>query len=78
VVKSRPPGKAVRWVREERTTEMRKLFVVGIVLLLLSGLVALALLNLNQSINRNKDVLLARVQQRLGRAVTVEEIHVAL
>jgi hypothetical protein len=48
------------------------------VVLLLSGLVVLALLNLDRFINRNHDVLLARAQQWLGRAVRVQAIHVTL
>lgn len=57
---------------------MRKLIIAGVVLLILGGLVALALLNLNRLINRNKDYLLAQAQQVLERKVSVEEIGVTL
>ncbi len=57
---------------------MRKLFIVAAILVILSGLVALALRNLSGLINRNKDYLLARAQQTLGRQVTVGDIGVTL
>jgi AsmA protein len=58
---------------------MRKtLTVTGIVLLVLIAVTALALINLNGLINRNKDYLLARAQESLGRNVAVGEIGVTL
>lgn len=58
---------------------MRKwMMLVGAVLFILIGIVALALLNLNTLINRNKDYLLAQVEQGLGRKVTVGEVEVNL
>lgn len=57
---------------------MRKWLIAGLVLVILSGLVAFALLNLNTLLNQRKDALLAEVEERLGRPVTVEEIGVTL
>ena len=58
---------------------MRKtLTITGIVLLVLIAVTALALVNLNGLINRNKDYLLARAQESLGRNVAVGEIGVTL
>ena len=58
---------------------MRKtLIVTGIVLLILIAVTAFALVNLNSLINRNKDYLLARAQEAVGRNVAVGEIGVTL
>lgn len=58
---------------------MRKtLIITGIVLLVIIAVTAFALLNLNILINRNKDYLLARAQESLGRTVAVGEIGVTL
>jgi AsmA protein len=58
---------------------MRKwILVPGVVLLVLIVVTALALVNLNSLINRNKDYLLARAQEALGRKVAVGEIGVTL
>src|SRR5918996_1376339 len=57
---------------------MRKLLIVGIILLVFGGLIALALLNLSRLVNSNKDLLLAQAQQVLGRQVAVEEIGITL
>lgn len=57
---------------------MRKWLIAGLVLVILGGLVAFALLNLNTLLNQRKDTLLAEVEERLGRPVTVEEIGVTL
>ncbi len=57
---------------------MRKWMIVGGVLVVLSGLVALALWNLNGLVARNKDYLLAQVEQALGRKVAVGEIGLSL
>lgn len=57
---------------------MRKWLITGIVLLSFCAVVALALLNLNSLINRNKDYLLTQAEQALGRKVTVGEIAVTL
>jgi AsmA protein len=58
---------------------MRKtLIITGIVLLVLIAVTALALVNLNGLINRNKDYLLALAQESLGRNVAVGEIGVTL
>ncbi len=57
---------------------MRKLMIAGVILLILSGTLALALLNLNRLVAHNKDYLLAQVEQALGRKVTVEEVGLTL
>jgi uncharacterized protein involved in outer membrane biogenesis len=57
---------------------MRKWIIAGVVLLSLSVVVALALLNLNSLLNRNKDYLLTQAQQALGRKVSVGEIGLTL
>ncbi|HEY3305070.1 MAG TPA: AsmA family protein [Candidatus Binatia bacterium] len=58
---------------------MRKwILIPGVVLLVLIVVPALALVNLNSLINRNKDYLLARAEEALGRKVAVGEIGVTL
>ena len=57
---------------------MRKLIVAAVVLLVLGGLTAFALLNLDRLVNRNKDYILAQAEQALGRKVTVQDIGVTL
>jgi uncharacterized protein involved in outer membrane biogenesis len=57
---------------------MRKIVIALVILVILSGVVALALMNLSGLIDRNKDYLLAQAEQTLGRKVTVEKIGVTL
>ncbi|MBI1993011.1 MAG: hypothetical protein HYS67_01060 [Deltaproteobacteria bacterium] len=57
---------------------MRKWIIGGAILLVLFVLPALALVNLNALINRNKDYLLARAEEALGRHVEVGDIGVTL
>lgn len=57
---------------------MRKIAIAFVILLILSGLVALALMNLSGLVDRNKDYLLAQAEQVLGRKVTVEKIGVTV
>lgn len=57
---------------------MRKWVITGIVLLSFCAVVAVALLNLNSLVNRNKHYLLAQAQEALGRKVAVGEIAVTL
>lgn len=58
---------------------MRKWFLIpGAIVLVLIAVTALALVNLNGLINRNKDYLLARAEEALGRKVAVGEIGVTL
>lgn len=58
---------------------MKKVILIaGVVLLALLAVTALALVNLNGLINRNKDYLLARAQEALGRSLAVEDIGVTL
>ncbi|MCI0484676.1 MAG: AsmA family protein [candidate division NC10 bacterium] len=57
---------------------MRKLTIAAIILIVLAAVVAFALLNLDRLVKRNKDYILAQVEQALGRKVTVEDIGVTL
>jgi AsmA protein len=57
---------------------MRKWIIAGGALLLLVVVVAVALVNLNTLINRNKDYLVAQAEAALGRRVTVGDIGVTL
>ena len=57
---------------------MRKWIIAGVVLVVLVILAGVALVNLNNLINRNKDYLLAQAKQVLGRDVTVGDIGVTL
>ncbi|MFQ5931323.1 MAG: AsmA family protein, partial [Nitrospiraceae bacterium] len=57
---------------------MRKLAIAAVILLILSALVAFALLNLGRLVNRNKDYILAQAEEALGRKVAVEDIGVTV
>ena len=57
---------------------MRTLLIIGAVLLIAVGLLAFALINLNNLIASNKDRILHRVEQALGREVEVQEIGVTV
>ncbi len=57
---------------------MRTLLIIGAVLLITVGLLAFALINLNNLIARNKDRILHQVEQTLGREVAVQEIGVTV
>jgi AsmA protein len=57
---------------------MRKWIILGVTLLVLVVLTALVALNLNSLISRNKDYLLAEVEEALGRNVTVGDIGLSL
>jgi AsmA protein len=58
---------------------MRKwIMIAGAVVLLFIAVAAFALINLNGLINRNKDYLLAKAQEALGRSVAVADIGVTL
>lgn len=57
---------------------MRKWIIAGAILLVLFVLPALALVNLNALINRNKDYLLAQAEEALGRDVEIDDIGVTL
>ena len=57
---------------------MRKLLIIGAVLLVVIGLLAFALINLNSLIASNKERILHQVEQTLGREVEVQEIGVTL
>jgi AsmA protein len=57
---------------------MRKWMVLGVVLAVIVGAVAVALVNLNAYLNRNKDWLAGQVTQALGRNVSFSEVGVQL
>src|ERR1051325_6943216 len=57
---------------------MRKWIILGVILLVIAGAVALALTNLNSYLNRNKDWLAGQVENALGRKVSFSEIGVQL
>lgn len=57
---------------------MRKWIIIGAVLLVLVAAGALAIANLNRIVSRNKDYLVARVEQAVGRDIQVAEIGVTL
>jgi uncharacterized protein involved in outer membrane biogenesis len=57
---------------------MRKFAIAGVILLILSVLIAFAVYNLGRLVNRNKDYILAQAEQALGRTVTVEDIGVTV
>jgi AsmA protein len=58
---------------------MRRLLIIaGVIALVFVAVAALALVNLNALINRNKDYLLAKGQEALGRSLAVDDIGVTL
>jgi len=58
---------------------MRKLLIIaGAIIAVMIVVTVLALANLNSLINRNKDYLLARAQESMGRTMTVGEIGLTL
>jgi hypothetical protein len=57
---------------------MRKLVVIGVVLVVLAGAFALVLANLGKLVDRNKDFFLSRAEESLGRQVSVGEVGVKL
>ena len=58
---------------------MRKLVLGGLILLLLiGGLVAFAVSNLNSLVEANKDRLLAQAEQALGRPLQIGDIELSL
>src|SRR5918999_1028625 len=57
---------------------MRKWIIVGAVLVVLIVITAVALINLNSFVERNKDFLIARAEQAMGRNVQVGDIGVTL
>src|SRR4051812_11433250 len=52
--------------------------IIGSSVLALVGLLVLAVLNVNFLVRRNKDSLIDRVEQALGRKVTADKIEVTL
>ena len=56
---------------------MRKRIIAAVVLALI-GVLVLAVLNVNFLVRRNKDYLIGRLEQALGRKITVDTIEVTL
>jgi AsmA protein len=52
--------------------------IIGVVVLAISGVLILAVLNINFFVRRNKSYLIGRMERALGREVSVEEIDVTL
>ena len=52
--------------------------IIGAVALALSGVLILAVLNVNFLVRRNKDYLTSRLEQALGRKITMDKIEVTL
>jgi len=52
--------------------------IIAAVALALSGVLVLAVLNVNFLVRHNKDYLIGRIEQALGRKVTVDKIEVTL
>jgi len=50
--------------------------IIGIVVLVLCGVLVLTILNVNFLVRRNKDYLVGRLEQALGRKISVEKIEV--
>jgi hypothetical protein len=57
---------------------MRKWIIAGVILIVLAGAGAAALLNLNSLIARNRDFLIGRAEQALGRKLTVGDVEATL
>jgi len=57
---------------------MRKWMIAGTVLVFLCVMVVLALLSVNSLINQNRDYLVNRAEQALGRKVSVGKVGVSL
>ena len=56
----------------------KRLVIIGVIVIVLAGAVALVLVNLGGLVNRNKDFLLSRAESSIGREVSVGEIGVTL
>jgi len=52
--------------------------IIAAVALALGGVLVLAVLNVNFLVRHNKDYLIGRVEQALGRKITVDKIEVTL
>lgn len=57
---------------------MRKWIIAGAVLLILVIVAVVALLNVNRLLNRNRDYLLARAKQAVGRDIAIGDVGVTL
>src|SRR5215467_10008434 len=57
---------------------MRKWIILAVVVAVLAGAAALALVNLNSYLNRNKEWLAGQVEGALGRKVSFSEVGVQL
>ena len=52
--------------------------IIGAVVLALSGVLVLAVLNVNFLVRRNKDYLIDRLELAFGRKITADKIEVTL
>ncbi|UCH83935.1 MAG: AsmA family protein [Candidatus Latescibacterota bacterium] len=57
---------------------MRKLIVIGVVLIVIAAAVAILLFNLNGIVNKNKDFLIDRAESTIGRDIDIGAIGVTL
>src|SRR5919109_1121863 len=57
---------------------MRKWIIAGVILVLICVALFVAVLNINSYISRNKDYLIARAEQALGRKVSVDNVRISL
>ena len=57
---------------------MKKLLVVVIILVVIAAAVALLVMNLEGIVNKNKDFILTRAEDALGREVSIGDIGVTL
>lgn len=57
---------------------MRKWIIAGVILIVLAGVAVAALINLNSLIERNRDFLMAQVEQALGRKISVDKVEATL
>ena len=57
---------------------MRKWYIAGAVLMVLSAAVTVALLNLNRLIKQNREFLLAQAEQALGRKITAGDFELTI
>lgn len=56
---------------------MRKLIIAGIIVLAVAAVIIVAFVNLNGIVNRNKEYILSRVEESIGREVSVGEIGIS-
>lgn len=57
---------------------MKKLWIAGIILAVIIATLVILVLNLGAIVNRNKDALISRAEDTLGREITIGEIGVTI